>query len=72
MMTKDKKSKRSIKLTLTRSQIEDLYRVSQHFKEIDLFELVQNHDNGIGPSTKVKFSFIEKSTEVDLTDYESW
>ena len=57
---------------LTKKEIEDLWKISQKFADIDQFEIVQNHNSGIGISTKVKFNIVDKSAEINITDIESW
>jgi hypothetical protein len=60
-------------MRLTRKQIEQLAEIADHFQEIDLYELYEEH-TGIGPVVKVKFSLFGKTsdTSVDITDVESW
>lgn len=58
---------------LTRAEILKMYEIINHFKEIDLFTVVQNHSSGIGTSTVLKFDLLSKSdTTIDITDVEAW
>ena len=61
-------------MKLTRKQIEQLCEITDHFHEIDLFELEESNMSGIGPMISVKFSIFGKKsdTSVDITDVESW
>ena len=58
---------------LTRKQIEQLCKITDHFHDIDLFE-IEEASSGIGPIVSVKFSIFGKKpdTSVDITDVESW
>lgn len=60
-------------MRLTRKQIEQLAEITEHFPEVDLYELYEEH-TGIGPIVKVKFSLFGKTsdTSIDITDVESW
>jgi hypothetical protein len=74
-MTKDKSKKNydPKEFKLTRVEIEKLYKISEQFKEINLFTLVQDHSSGIGCSTKVKFDLFESNdVNIDVTDTGSW
>jgi hypothetical protein len=74
-MTKDKKTKTAPtrQFTLTRAEIEKLYKISEHFGEVNLFTVIQTNESGIGPTTKVKFDLFDKQdTKVDITDVTSW
>lgn len=60
-------------ITLTRKQIAQLAEISQHFKEIEQFDLISDHGNGIGPAIRVKFNLFNKDdTSVDITDVSNW
>ena len=60
-------------MKLTRKQIEQLADIAEHFQEVEVYELYEEH-SGIGPIIKVKFSLFGKTsdTSVDITDVESW
>lgn len=63
--------------TITRRQIEKLYKMTTSFQEVEYFTLEESHTNGIGPSVVVKFKvFTEKEVDtdalVDITDYKTW
>lgn len=61
-------------MKLTRKQISQLAEIVDHFQEVELYELYEEHTSGIGPVVKVKFSLFGKTsdTSVDITDVESW
>lgn len=50
---------------LSRKQIESMYKMIEHFKEVDDFQLRISHANGIGPD--IRFTF-----DLDLTDVSKW
>ena len=60
-------------MRLSRKQIEQLADIVDHFQEVDVYELYEEH-TGIGPVIKVKFSLFGKTsdTSIDITDVESW
>jgi hypothetical protein len=60
-------------MRLTRKQINQLAEILDHFPEVEVYELYEEH-SGIGPIVKVKFSLFGKTsdTSVDITDVESW
>jgi hypothetical protein len=75
MTMKDKNSKKSglREFKLTRAEIEKLAEVAKHFKEINLFSIVQDSSSGIGVTTSVSFDLFERNdTNVDITDVKSW
>jgi hypothetical protein len=58
---------------LTRAEIERLYKITQHFSEVNLFTIEQKSGGGIGVISEVRFSlFDDNDTTVDVTDVESW
>jgi hypothetical protein len=61
------------KMQLSRKQINQLAEIADHFQEVNVYELYEEH-TGIGPVIKVKFSLFGKTsdTSVDITDVESW
>jgi hypothetical protein len=52
-------------IRLSRKQIESMYEMISHFKEINDFELHITHESGIGSSMNFKFN-------IDLTDVSKW
>ena len=50
-------------MKLTRKQIEQLCEITDHFHEIDLFELEESNMSGIGPMISVKFSIFGKKSD---------
>lgn len=60
-------------MKLTRKQINQLAEIVDHFQEVELYELYEEH-TGIGPIIKVKFSLFGKTsdTSIDITDVENW
>jgi hypothetical protein len=60
-------------MQLTRKQVNQLAEIADHFQEVKLYELYEEH-SGIGPVVKVKFSIFGKmnDTSVDITDVERW
>ena len=60
-------------MRLTRKQINQLAEIADHFQEVEVYELDEEH-SGIGPIIKVKFSLFGKTsdTSIDITDVESW
>jgi hypothetical protein len=73
--TKDKRSKKHSlrEFTLTRAEVEKLYKITEHFKEINIFTVIQDSSSGIGCTTTVKFNLFDNNdTAIDVTDIESW
>jgi hypothetical protein len=67
MMAKNKN------IILNHEQIEKLYEIAQHFKDIKHFEVETDHSSGIGTSVRVKFDlFDNKDTTIDITDVKDW
>jgi hypothetical protein len=60
-------------MRLTRKQINQLAEIADHFNEVEIYELYEEH-TGIGPIVRVKFSLFGKTsdTSIDITDVESW
>lgn len=52
-------------IRLSRKQIEQMYEMISHFKDVNDFELHISNDSGIGASMNFKFS-------LDLTDVDKW
>ena len=76
-MTKKSLKYQPTQVTLTRSQLDKLIKLAEHFKEVDMFVLEESHESGIGPTTRVRFNLFntdlrQKDTTVDITDVESW
>jgi len=61
-------------MKLTRHQIEQLHEITNHFNDIDIFEVEESTLSGIGPLISVKFSLFGKKldTNIDITDVENW
>jgi hypothetical protein len=60
-------------LVLNRNQIEKLYEITQHFKEIDSFCIKIDRSSGIGAGIVVSFSLFDpEDTSVDITDVSTW
>jgi hypothetical protein len=60
-------------MRLSKKQINQLAEIADHFNEVEVYELYEEH-SGIGPIIKVKFSLFGKTsdTSIDITDVESW
>lgn len=76
-MTKDKKSKKRTEhprsFKLTRAEIETLYKITEQFKDINLFTIEQSAGGGIGVVSRVRFDLFNKNdTNIDVTDVKSW
>ena len=76
-MMKDKKSKNRINhirsFKLTRAEIETLYKITEQFKDINLFTIEQSEGGGIGVVSRVRFDLFNKNdTNIDVTDVKSW
>ena len=60
-------------MVLNRSQIEKLYEIVSHFKEINRFTIQIDHSSGIGTGVVVKFDLFQKNdTQIDITDVKDW
>jgi len=77
-MTKDKSTKKKKddnvqSFKLTRDEISKLYKITEHFKEINLFIIEQSSGGGIGMVSKVRFDLFDKNDiNIDVTDVKSW
>jgi hypothetical protein len=76
-MTKDKKTKKRTdhprSFSLTREEIETLYKITEQFKDINLFTIEQSSQSGIGVESRVRFDLFNKNdTNIDITDVGSW
>lgn len=60
------------KIILTRTQWESIQKIFENFQDIDQFEIEQTSENGIGPSTLVKFDLKISNHEYDITDVSNW
>ncbi len=60
------------KIILTRTQYESIQKIFENFQDIDQFEIEQTSENGIGPSTLVKFDLKISNHEYDITDVSNW
>jgi hypothetical protein len=60
-------------IILNHEQIEKLYEIVQHFKNIKHFEVEVDNSSGIGENVRVKFELFEKKdTTIDITDVKEW
>lgn len=60
-------------IVLNREQIEKLYEIVSHFKEINKFTVETDHSSGIGVGVVVKFDLFQKNdTQIDITDVKEW
>jgi len=60
------------KYILTQTQIKTLADIAKRFPEVPQFEIVEEHSNGIGPTTTVRFELLGKEVKVDNTDVSNW
>lgn len=60
-------------VTLNREQIEKLYEIANHFKEINHFHIKTDSSSGIGVGVSVTFNLFQKNdTTIDITDVKEW
>jgi hypothetical protein len=72
-MPKKEKTYQLERFILTRSQVEKLAKIAEHFKEVENFTLEETHDSGIGPTVRVRFNLFDNNdTNVDITDVSTW
>ena len=72
-MSKKEKTYQPDRFTLTRSQVEKLAKIAEHFSEVENFTLEETHESGIGPTVRVCFKLFDKNdTNVDITDVSNW
>ena len=72
-MSKKTKNYQPSQFKLSRTEIEKLYKISQHFKEVNVFTIEQSSSSGIGISTEVKFDLFDNNdTKIDVTDVSNW
>jgi len=72
-MPKKEKTYQPERFILTRSQVEKLAKIAEHFKEVENFTLEETHDSGIGPTVRVRFNLFDNNdTNVDITDVSTW
>jgi hypothetical protein len=60
------------KVLLTRIQYESIQKIFENFDDVDRFEIIQQSENGIGPSTLIKFDINVSNHEYDITDVSNW
>lgn len=60
------------KVLLTRIQYESIQTIFKNFDDVDQFEIIQKSENGIGPSTLIKFDINVSNHEYDITDVSNW
>jgi hypothetical protein len=60
-------------ISLTRTQVEKLAKICEHFHEVNDFTLEVSHESGIGESIRVKFDLFDSNdTNIDITDVSNW
>jgi len=60
-------------IVLNREQIEKLYEIVSHFKEINKFIVETDHSSGIGVGVVVRFELFRKNdAQIDITDVKEW
>jgi len=60
-------------ITLNREQVQKLYEIVNHFKEINHFVVEADSSSGIGVGIQVRFDLFQKSdTTIDITDVKEW
>jgi hypothetical protein len=59
-------------ITLSRAQIERLYKITNHFKEIQNFTIMEDGSSGIGPAISVKCDLSDIEMKADITEYDKW
>lgn len=60
-------------IKLSRAQIIRIGRITNHFLDVEQFELDQDNSSGIGPTLIVAFELPENvHATVDITDIEDW
>lgn len=61
------------KIILTKSQIEKLYEITQHFQDIEQYEVSTDSSSGIGPTVSARFSlFNDTKMTADITEVDKW
>jgi hypothetical protein len=60
------------KIILTRTQYESIQKIFENFQDVEQFEIEQKSENGIGPSTLIKFDLIAGNHEYDISDVSNW
>jgi hypothetical protein len=59
-------------IVLTRKQIVELAAIANHFADVEVFNIEETYESGIGATVRVKCTLFEKPTSVDITDMENW
>ena len=59
-------------ITLSRAQIERLYKIMDHFREIQNFTIIEDRSSGIGPAISVKCDLSDIEMKADITEYDKW
>ena len=59
-------------IILTRKQIVELAAIANHFADVEVFNIEETYESGIGATVRVKCTLFEKPTSVDITDMENW
>ena len=63
------------KISLTREQLDKLFKIVEQFDEIEWFTITEKHDSGIGPTHTVSFDLFNNEnydTKIDITDVGVW
>jgi hypothetical protein len=58
------------KIVITRKQFERLQEVFEMYDSVDQISIIETHESGIGPTTKMEYN--PKAVMVDITDVDSW
>jgi hypothetical protein len=64
-------------IALNRKQLEKLFEITGHFKEVEWFTVETDHTSGIGTGIVVKFNAFgdadkDTDTTVNITDVSTW
>ena len=59
-------------IILTRKQVVELAALANHFADVQVFNIEETYESGIGATVRVKCTLFEKPTSVDITDMENW
>ena len=64
-------------IALNRKQLNQLFEITQHFKEVELFTVEADNTSGIGTGIVVRFNALgvadkDTDTTVNITDVSTW
>ena len=59
-----------IKIVITRMQFERLKEVFDMYDTVDQISIIETHESGIGPTTKIEYT--PKKIVTDITDVSNW